>query len=203
MGSIIRSLAAFLVLPGLIFLAVWGSEKYVAHATSQYRFTDSSQVPVEDVAVVFGAGIIQRTSEVGVVLKGRMDTAIHLYNDKKVSGLVLSGDNTRDSYDEVTPMVKYAREQGVLAASLTEDRGGSSTYDTCYRLAHTLKVKKAVLVTNEFHLPRAVYTCRKLGVDAVGLATPNYAGYEYNRKQREPLATVKMLIDLYVAPPQL
>jgi vancomycin permeability regulator SanA len=202
MGSLFRSLFAFFLVPLVIFLVIWGGEKYVAWNTAPHRYTDIEAVPAEDVAVVFGAGVIQRTGEVGVVLKGRMDTAIELYRQKKVGGLVLSGDNTQEDYDEVTPMVKYARQQGVLAASLTEDRGGSSTYDTCYRLANVLKVKKAVLVTNEFHLPRAVFTCRKLGVEAVGLATPNYTGYEYNRNQREPLATVKMLIDLYLAPPK-
>lgn len=203
MGKLIRSLVAFFALPLLFFGVVWGCEQYTAWYTAPYRFTEEAKTPIEDVAVVFGAGIIQSTGEVGVVLKGRMDTAIDLYHAKKVTEIVLSGDSTRDNHDEVTPMIKYALEQGVPETALIEDREGISTYHTCYRLNHVLGVKRAILVTNEFHLPRAVYTCRKLGVEAVGLATPNYAGYEYNRNQREPLATLKMFLDLYVASPKL
>jgi vancomycin permeability regulator SanA len=99
-------------------------------------------------------------------------------------------------------MVTYVIAHGVKSEDAIFDRQGLSTYDTCYRLRNTFKVTTAVLVTNDFHLPRAVYTCRTLGVDAIGLATPNYPGYEYNSSQREPLARVKMLIDLYIAPPK-
>lgn len=151
--------------------------------------------------MVFGAGVIQRTGEVGAVLKGRMDTAIKLYTSGKVTKIVLSGDNRTKEYDEVTPMESYALANGVAEEDIILDPKGSSTYDTCYRINHTFHIKKAALVTNDFHLPRAVFTCRKLGVEAVGVATPNYAGYEYNRNQRESLATVKMLLDLYVASP--
>lgn len=203
MGKIFRALLGFLIIPALIFLAIWGSERFVASKTASYRTTDTTAVPKEEVAVVFGAGVIQSRGEVGQVLRGRMDTAIKLYRDGIVDKLVLSGDSTSADHDEVTPMIRYATEEGVPEEALIEDRKGSSTYATCYRLNHAFSIKSAVLVTNEYHLPRAVFTCRKLGVDAYGLAAPNYAGYEINRNQREPLATVKMLIDLYVASPQV
>lgn len=201
MRKILRPIIAFLILPAIILALIWGTGQFVESHTASYRYTAAADTPQEDVAVVFGAGL-KRSGEVGTVLQGRLDDAVTLYHIHKVNKVLVSGDNTVESYDEVTPMVKYIQSHGVKTADIIADRKGVSTYDTCYRLTHTFKVAHAVLVTNEFHLPRAVYTCRTLGVDVVGLATPNYPGYEYNNNQRESLARMKMLIDLYVAPPK-
>jgi vancomycin permeability regulator SanA len=198
--NILRPIIALLFFPALLFLLIWGAGQVVSVSTSDSRYYTAEDTPSKDLAVVFGAGL-KRSGEVGNVLKARLDDAIKLYNLKKVTGIVVSGDNTDESYDEVTPMVTYLISQDIPESAILTDRKGTSTYDTCYQLKNTLKVDRAVLVTNDFHLPRAVYTCRKLGVDVVGLATPNYPGFESNSNQRESLARVKMLIDLYVAPP--
>ncbi|HSI21362.1 MAG TPA: ElyC/SanA/YdcF family protein [Verrucomicrobiae bacterium] len=201
MRRLFRSLLAFFAIPVLIFLVIWGSERFVSFQTQPHLYTEMTAIPQEEVAVVFGAGL-KRPGEVGGVLQGRLDTAYDLYSSGKVKKIVLSGDNISEDYDEVTPMVTYLKKREVPASVLIEDRKGISTYDTCYRLKNTSNITQAILVTNEFHLPRAVFTCRKLGIDAKGMATPNYPGFEYSQSQREPLATVKMLIDLYIAPPQ-
>lgn len=200
MRKLLRPLIAFLALPALILLMIWSTGEFVVARTTAYRYTAAADLPERQVAVVFGAGL-KRSGEVGSVLQARLDDAITLYRIHKVEKVLVSGDNTTESYDEVTPMVKYITAHGVQEADVIADRKGVSTYDTCYRLSHSFTVTRATLVTNDFHLPRAVYTCRVLGVDAVGLATPNYPGYEFNNNQRETLARVKMLVDLYIAPP--
>jgi vancomycin permeability regulator SanA len=200
MGKILRPLIAFFIVPVTLLVLIWGTGEFVVWRTNPFKYTQAHDVPVRDVAVVFGAGL-KRSGEVGVVLQGRLNDAVTLYKAHKVSKVLVSGDNTSDTYDEVTPMMRYVAAQGVKAEDIITDRRGISTYDTCYRLKNTFTTKTVVLVTNDFHLPRALYTCRTLGVEAVGLATPNYPGFEVNNTQREPLAKVKMLIDLYVAPP--
>lgn len=201
MGKLLRPLIAFLAVPAVLLLIIWGAGQFTAWQTASYRYTTAADVPAKQVGVVFGAGL-KSDGEVGAVLKGRLDDAITLYRTGKIEKIIVSGDNVVPSYDEVTPMVKYVGEHGVRQEDIWADRKGVSTYDTCYRLTRAFAVKNAILVTNDFHLPRAVYTCRALGVDAIGLATPNYPGYEYNSSQREPLARVKMFIDLYIAPPK-
>jgi vancomycin permeability regulator SanA len=202
MAKILRPLIAFFILPAIIFLTIWGSQAVVKWRTAPYRFTDNDRLPQGALAVVFGAGVLPKTGEVGPALKSRLDAAFALYKAGKVTSLFFSGDSQTAGHDEITPMVAYATAHNIPTKALLTDGKGISTYDTCWRLKNVYKVTKATLVTSDYHLPRAVYTCRTLGVDAVGLATAQ-SGSEYESTQRESLATIKMLIDLYVAPPSM
>lgn len=117
-------------------------------------------------AVVFGAAV--RNGRPTAVLRDRLDVAIALYHNGQVDRLIMSGDGRAPDYDEPGAMANYAVSQGVPPAAVSLDRYGLRTYDTCYRLRHVFGVEQAVLVTQEFHLPRALFTCAALGIDAVG-----------------------------------
>ena len=93
----------------------------------------------------------------------------------------MSGDNPTADYDEPTAMKKYALEQGVSEADIILDFAGRRTYDTCHRAKEIFGVKKAVLVSQEFHLPRSIYLCRNMGIDAVGVKANRrkYLGEDY------------------------
>lgn len=117
-------------------------------------------------AVVFGAAV--RNGRPSAVLRDRLDVAIALYHNGQVSRLIMSGDGRAADYDEPGAMADYAVRQGVPADAISLDRYGLRTYDSCYRLRHVFEVDRAVLVTQGFHLPRALFTCAALGVDAVG-----------------------------------
>ncbi len=201
MRSFFRPLLILLCIPATLFLLIWGSGAFIDVSTKNQTFTNPSDIPTQTTAVIFGAGL-KSPGQVSSILAGRLDGALALYKAKKVTKLLLSGDNIDKTYDEVIAMENYVIAKGVPKSDIIEDRKGVSTYDTCYRLNHTFSLTKAVLVTNEYHMPRALYTCKKLGVDVVGLATPNYDGYEYTNNQRESLAKVKMFIDLYIASPK-
>lgn len=128
---------------------------------------DPSDVPQQKIAVVFGAAVYAN-GRLSPVLRDRVDTAIALYKSGRIDHILVSGDNRTPHYDEPGSMMAYAIDQGVDPEDITADRAGHRTYDTCYRASHVFDVTDAVLVTQAFHLPRALLTCEGLGIKAVG-----------------------------------
>ncbi len=120
------------------------------------------------VAIVFGAGLYRNGTPMPV-LADRVTTAVGLYQDGIVQKLLLSGDNRFPEYNEPEAMRQLAIQLGVPDSALVLDYAGRSTYDSCYRARFIFGVKKAILVTQEFHLPRAVYLCDQLGIASVGV----------------------------------
>ncbi len=129
----------------------------------------ADSVPPRSVAIVFGAGL-RRDGRPTAVLRDRVAAAAELYFDGRVEKLLMSGDNRFVYYNEPGAMREYALELGVPEEAIVMDFAGRRTYDTCYRAKEIFQVNDAVLVTQGFHLPRALYTCSRLGVDAVGVA---------------------------------
>ena len=126
------------------------------------------EVPQSRVAVVFGAGL-QRDGTPTTVLRDRVTTAVELYHFGKVQKLLMSGDNRFLDYNEPASMREYAINLGVPTEDIVLDYAGRRTYDTCYRALHIFNVKDVILVTQDFHLPRALYICNVLGLNAWGL----------------------------------
>jgi len=188
---LILATAAFL-LPRLVTAVYAFSRTYSA---------DSS--PSRPVAIVFGAGL-RRDGTPTLVLRDRVETAVELYNQGKVSKLLMSGDNRFDYYNEPEAMRQYALQLGMSDGDIVLDYAGRRTYDTCYRAGAIFRVKEAVLVTQLFHLPRAIYTCNLLGVEAVGVE----ADRTYYRKitrffwnMRELPATLTALVEVHLTRP--
>lgn len=198
-----RSIRAIATTAGLGLLALLLALLYTGAATAPFRYRDAATVPAERVAVVFGAGV--RGDSPSRILRERIDAAVSLYRLGRVGKLLMTGDNSRADYDEVTVMARYAESLGVPPADITLDYAGFSTYESCYRLRPIFGVTRAVLVTQSYHLPRAVYTCRALGVEAVGLGVPDWGRYAdaliARYTAREALATTKALLDVHLTRP--
>jgi len=197
-------LRAIALIAGLGLIAPLAALLYVGAATSPYRSSAAEQVSAERVAVVFGAGV--RGDRPTRILAERIEGAVALYRLGRVHKLLMTGDNSRADYDEVTVMRRYAEDLGVPPGDITLDYAGFSTYESCYRLRPIFGVERAVLVTQRYHLPRAIYTCRALGVEAVGLAMPDWGRYAdiliARYTLREALATAKALVDVHLTRPQ-
>ena len=170
---------------------------------SRGRIDKAEDAPHARVAVVFGAGLYRDGSPTPV-LRDRVQAASDLYFQGKVDKILMSGDNRFDDYDEPSAMLNYAVGLGVPAEDIVRDFAGRSTYDTCYRANAIFGLENAILVTQEFHLPRALYLCDQLGVDSHGVS----ADLRYYLKRsrifwniRETLATVTALWDVHVAHP--
>lgn len=204
-------LRAIALVAGLALLTPLAALLYVGVATAPYRSSVAEEVPAFSeadaqrlrVVVVFGAGI--RGDHPTPMLAQRIEGAVTLYKLGRVRKLLMTGDNSRADYDEVTVMQRYAEALGVPPRDITLDYAGFSTYESCYRLRPIFGVERAVLVTQSFHLPRAIYTCRALGVEVVGLGVPDWGRYAdvliARYTLREALATGKALIDVHFTRP--
>ena len=135
------------------------------------------------------------------MLKDRLEKGIELYKAGVAPKIIMSGDHGKESYDEVNLMKEYAIEKGVPSEDIFMDHAGFSTYDSIYRARDIFKVKKMIIVTQKFHLYRALYLSNKLGIEAYGvMAEPiKYSGQFY-RELREILARDKDFIKAIVKP---
>jgi SanA protein len=158
-------------------------------------------VPPHRVALVFGAGITADGRPMPA-LADRIWTAAELYKAGKVQKLLMSGDNRFVDYNEPQAMKQYALAQGVPDEDVVLDYAGRRTYDTCYRAGYIFGVEEAILVTQWFHLDRALYTCDKLGIDAVGVAADRRDYYSARYWWlREVAAVTRAWLDLNVLHP--
>ncbi len=163
-----RLAAALLLAAGLTLLI----PRLITGLYSFARLYPPAQVPPRPVAIVFGAGL-WRDGSPSPILRDRVETAADLYFAGKVEKLLMSGDNRFIYHNEPGAMREYALSLGVPDEDIVLDYAGRRTYDTCYRAGKIFGVRQAILVTQAFHLPRSLYTCNMLGVDAVGVAAGN------------------------------
>jgi len=162
------------------------------------------KVPPKPVAIVFGAGL-WRDGSPTPVLRDRVATAVELYFAGKTEKILMSGDNSHRDYNEPAAMRAYAMQLGVPGEDIVLDYAGRRTYDTCYRAREIFRVTETILVTQSFHLPRALYTCNALGVSAVGVAADRRV---YRQRSlavwnlRELPATLVALWQVHISQPQ-
>lgn len=162
---ILIAAAAAVALLGTITIA---SNAWVRASTSAHRFglADAPEAPV---ALVLGAGL-RPDGTPSPALRARLDDAAALYANGTVKVLLVSGDNGTTDHDEPTAMRDYLVAQGVPEPMVVLDYAGFSTWDSCVRAKEVFGVKRVLVVTQEFHLPRAVFLCRHAGLDADGAA---------------------------------
>lgn len=184
-----------ILVPGLIWLTF-----KIVYNPKIYTIDD---VPEKRVALVFGAGL-RRDGTPTAVLRDRVQTAVDLYNKGKVEKLLLSGDNRYIDYNEPGSMRAYALSLGVPAEDIVLDYAGRRTYDTCYRAKHIFQTDEAILVTQNFHLPRSLFLCSQIGLDAVGVNADqrSYSAASFTIWNiREVLATLSAIVDVWLRHP--
>jgi SanA protein len=210
-GKILAVLKRFLKVILKILLILFGFllltiivPRLVTGIYAHPRIYQLSDIPARRAAVVFGAGLWRDGSPTPILLD-RVATAVELYRAGKVEKLLLSGDNRFIDYNEPAVMREVALSLGVPQDAIVLDYAGRRTYDTCYRARVIFGLTEAILVTQEFHLPRAIYTCDRLGLPSLGMASDLQ---RYRRSSvlywhlRELLATVSAFWDLHLAHPR-
>ena len=156
------------VLLGLAVLVGAGPAAWTWVSSSGHRFA-AEHAPSAPVGIVFGAELFPGGTKPKAFLAGRLDVAVQLFKAGKVRALLVSGDAAGSSGNETAVMTRYLTDRGVPANRVVADPHGLDTYDTCARAAHVYGVRKALLVSQSFHLPRAVTICRRVGIDADGV----------------------------------
>jgi len=186
-------IALYLLIIGLV--AVVSVNYYVKSSTKKNIHYSLKRFPKNDVGIIFGAGI--NGDQPSKYLKDRLDAGILLYKAKRINKILLSGDNGREEYDELTVMKNYCFRNGVDTTKIFIDYAGFDTYSTMYRAKHIFKIKKATLISQEYHLNRAIYIGQKLGIKSVGYSANKgeYRGYKYVTF-REYLSIFKSFFDV-------
>ena len=152
-----------------------------------------------DCIIVLGAGIWG--DKPSPMLEDRLKEAISLYNQNVSSKIIMSGDHGKEDYDEVNIMKEYAIEQGVASEDIFMDHAGFSTYESMYRAKEVFEANKIVIVTQKYHLYRALYIAKQLGIEAYGVNSDprKYVGEIY-REAREIIARDKDFIKCIFKP---
>ena len=166
---------------------------YVKSASGERLMTvdDASKLENIDCIIVLGCQV-KSDGSLSHMLRDRLIRALELYNAGAAPKLLMSGDHGQNEYNEVGAMKNYAIENGVPSEDVFMDHAGLSTYDSIYRAREVFEAKKVIIVTQEYHLYRALYIAKKLGVDAYGVSCDLnvYAG-QSARDIREVLARNK------------
>jgi SanA protein len=201
--SALKILVNFIKVTILLGLAVLILPRLLTALYALPRTFTVEAAPPAPVAIVFGAGL-GRDGSPTRVLKDRIDTAARLYFAGKVKKILMSGDNSYIEYNEPGAMQEYAISLGVPQEDIVQDYAGRRTYDTCYRAFKIFDIREALVVTQSFHLPRAVYTCNALGIKAMGVLANVW---EYRTSSlaywnlRELPATLTALVDVHLLQP--
>ncbi len=194
-------LAVLVMAASVSFPFVW--QRWVNWRYASQIYTTES-VPRQRVAIVFGARVYGE-GRLSAMVRDRVDTAIELYQAGKVDKLLLSGDNSVPEYNEPGDMMAYAIAHGVDPQAIQPDYGGRRTYDSCYRAANIFQVEDAILVTQEFHLPRALFLCSALGMEVAGVAADRQLygprSIVWSQSREVPALVVALLDVVRRAPP--
>ena len=152
-----------------------------------------------DCIIVLGSGMIGEKPT--PILEARLTKGIELYNQNITSKIIMSGDHGKEYHDEVNLMKNYAIAKGVPSKNIFMDHAGFSTYESMYRAKEIFKVKKAVIVTQKYHIYRSIYIANKLGINAYGVITDpkEYNNYNY-RELREFIARNKDYYKVIIKP---
>ena len=190
-----KSVLLFFLWGLLIICACIAIINFVIYKTSvSFIYTDIKNVPKGEAVLIPGAAVSQK-GELSPVFRDRVDTAIDLYKIGKASKILVSGDNSTVFYNEVNPVRDYLLSKGIPDADIFLDHAGFDTYSTMYRARDIFKVTSVIISSQSFHLPRAVFIARMLGIKAYGVSadTGSVSSKNYIR---EMFADEKAVLDL-------
>jgi vancomycin permeability regulator SanA len=197
-GRVVRRLAV-LAAAGIlaVLLLIVGSVLWVRSGADGHLFTEQT-VPAAPVALVLGAQVYADGTP-SAFLEARLDLARRLLESGKVKVLLVSGDNMHHDYDEPTAMRAWLMAHGVPERRIVRDYAGFDTYDSCARAKRVFGVTRVTVVTQSYHLARAVMLCRHIGLDAAGVgddSVSRFKGPWRSNAQREYPACVKVVYDV-------
>ncbi len=180
---------------GLTGMANW----WIVRTTRAQIVIDRTRLPANDVALVLGTAPKLAGGWTNPFFEGRIDTAADLYRTGKVRHLLVSGDNSRKTYDEPTAMRDALIARGVPAAAITLDYAGFRTLDSMARAGSVFGLRRFTIVTDDFHQPRSVFLARSLGLEVIGVPTRQVPfAWSKKTRSREIFSRVKAWLDVYV-----
>ena len=196
MNRLKKIIRFILILFALGILVIWGVSIYIQQVTVSSIYDEIETLPATHTVIVLGASV-HSDGKLSPILQDRVDTALILYKKGKVKRFLLSGDNRTDDYDEVSAMRNYLMDRSVPEAIIFVDPAGLDTFDSMYRSRKVYEVPDAVVVTQNFHLPRTLFIAQNLGLNYIGFpASSTHYKTESSLIRREKLANVKAVFEI-------
>lgn len=189
---ILISLLVFTILFTVGALTVGGINLYMILYSDRFTMSseDAAQLQDVDCIMVLGCGV--RGDSPSPLLADRLQRGVEVFKLGGAPKILMSGDHGQTNYDEVNVMKQYALNDGIAEADVFMDHAGFSTYESMYRAKEIFGVDKMIIVTQKYHLSRAVFIANKLGIEAYGVASDYQTfGGQFGRDCREVLARVK------------
>ncbi len=195
-----KSLKKILIITPLIFLLGLGVllalHEYIAISTKNLVYDEIEMLPDSSTVVVLGASVFS-DGKLSPILKDRIDAGFELFQRNKAKQFLLSGDHKTDDYNEVDAMSNYLLEKGVPKDKILLDHAGYDTYDSMYRSKAVFNISDAIVVTQEFHLPRTLFIAKNLDLNYVGYIAETRIYKPSNQLLfREKLANLKAIWEI-------
>ena len=196
MKKITKILFLIIIISLLLILTI---NFYVIKVSDKKIVENNNNLKNVDCILILGAGIWG--DKPSPMLQDRLDEGIKLYKSGIASKIIMSGDHGNKNYDEVNIMKQYAIDKGIPSEDIFMDHAGFSTYESIYRAKEIFKAKNIIIVTQKYHLYRALYIAKKLDINAYGISSDprKYRGQTY-REVREILARNKDFINCIIKP---
>lgn len=196
-----KILIAFIVIILSCVILVLGINFYVVGSTKKRLIKNNNLESLDDIDCILVLGCGVWGEEPSPMLRDRLEKGIELYKKGVAKKIIMSGDHGRSDYDEVNVMKKYAIDRGVSSEDIFMDHAGFSTYESMYRAKEVFNVKSVVIVSQEYHLYRAIYIAKNLGLNAYGVNSEpkKYIG-QFHRDIREILARNKDFVTVMLKP---
>jgi SanA protein len=197
MKKLFRLLVILLI---VLLAALIGWDRYVSYASTPYIYDDIRQLPHKHAALLLGTTKYVARGRKNYFYLYRIEAAAKLWKAHKVDAVVVSGDNGTRYYDETTAMYRDLKRAGVLGRYITMDYAGFRTLDSVVRAGMDFGLWDYIIVTQRFHLERAIYIARAKGQKVIGFVAKDIPGTPaaWRMKFREILARAKAFADLYV-----
>ncbi len=185
----------------VLIVLIFGINFYVRLSTKKQIIKESEYSKLSDIdcIIILGAGIWG--DKPSPMLEDRLLEGINLYRNNISDKIIVSGDHGRKEHDEVNIMKNYLIEKGIPSENIFMDHAGFSTYESIYRAKEIFQAKRMVIVTQKYHLYRALYIAKKLGIESYGVGSDprQYVGAT-NREIREIFARDKDFIKCIFKP---
>ncbi len=200
--KILIALLVLISLGVLAALALFGINSYVQLSTDDYYISKEAAAELENVdcVLVLGCGVWDN-GQPSHMLEDRLKRSIELYQLQAAPKLLMSGDHGREEYDEVNAMKQFAMDAGIPSEDIFMDHAGFSTYESLYRAKEIFGAKRIIIISQDYHLYRALYIAHSLGLEAWGVDA-NYRNYQNQSAMdtREILARCKDFVTCIFKP---
>ncbi len=200
---ILRKAAQIIIITTLAMFFIVGILRITMILNGRSSVFTIDQIPKAQAALVLGAGLLPDETP-SDPLRDRIDTAVALYKAGRVEKLLMSGDNRFIYYNEPEAMKNYAISLGIPESDIVLDYAGRRTYDSCYRASAIFGLDEVIVITQNYHLPRALFLCNHLNLKAVGVPadSTHYLRHRYFYwRAREILASLSAYWDIYILKP--